>query len=656
MLRRIAWGHGLIAVAGTLMITLALPARAVYPIINPPSAPTNVVAVPGDARATVAWQTPATDGGAPITGYRVTSTPASAGCSVGPGVLTCEITGLVNGTSYVFTVQASNSAGLGAAGVSNAVTPQATAPTITIAATRSGGSLFVTGSTKNIPAGGVLSSSVRIEGNTSFAPGPPATVNASGAFSWSTTVPADKGVEVYFSFQGVDSNTASLPADAQTSLAIGGSRSGTTVSISGLSTNIPAGSSVTILTRVNGRGDFAAAGSATVDATGRFSWTGSQPEADQLDVVAEYTGLRSNILSFPGAGGATIVIAGSRAANGRSVSIAGSTTGIAAGSQVEPTVTLDGSPVEGRAVTVQQGGGFTWSRSVGANRTIAVSFSASGATSNLVTLVPGKPTIGITGSRNGGTISVSGLTSSLDEGTALTVFFRAEGDVGFSPQARVSVQADGSFTWSRQLPPTRGAEVYVTGGGATSNTVLIPATASEIVITGTRTGTSISVTGLALGLKAGDDVILRARTFGDARYRSAGRTTVSATGAFTFTTTADLDKGLSVYVTGSGAESNVLSFNPLRPSIVLYGGSYRMTEPLPSVTAFGQAFNVSVGTVLVPFVSLNGGPFTTGVGVRTLSEQGDFTWTRLVNKDVTKVDVYFATADGITSNTITLKR
>ena len=656
MLRRIAWTHAVGSLAAALVLVAALPAHAVYPIILPPGAPTNVVAVPGDGRVTVAWQSPTNEGGAPITGYQVTSSPASAGCSVGPGALTCEITGLVNGTAYVFSVQASNVAGPGAAGVSNPVTPQATAPTITIAATRSGGSIFVTGSTKNIPAGGVLASSVRVEGDTSFIAGPPATVNANGAFSWSTTVPAAKGAEVYFSYQGVDSNVVSVPADAQTSLAIGGSRSGSSVSISGLSTNIPAGSSVSLLTRVNGQGDFAVVGSATVDAEGRFAWSGSQPESDQLDVVAEYTGLRSNILSFPGTARATILISGSRAANGRSVSVTGSTTGIAAGTLAQPTVTIDGSPVEGRAVTVQRGGGFQWGRSVGANRTIAVSFSASGATSNLVTLVPGEPTIGIIGSRNGSTISVSGVTSSLDEGTALTVFVREEGDVGFSPAARVSVQADGSFTWSRQLAPTRGAEVYVTGGGATSNTVLIAAAVSAIVITGTRTGTTISVTGLATGLAPGADVTLRARTFGDARYRAAGQTTVSADGAFSFTTTAALDKGVSLYVTGGGAESNVLSFNPLAASIVLYSGSFRPTQPLPSVVAFGQAFNVPVGTVLVPFVSLNGGPFTTGVGVRTLSEQGNFTWTRLVNRDVTRVDVYFSTADGITSNTLSLTR
>ena len=228
--------------------------------------------------------------------------------------------------------------------------------------------------------------------------------------------------------------------------------------------------------------------------------------------------------------------------------------------------------------------------------------------------------------------------------------------MGFTSASRVRVQADGSFTWSRQLAPTRGAEVYVTGGGATSNTVLIPAAASSIVITGTRVGTTIVVNGLATGLQPGDGVILRTRVFGETRYRPADEGTVSANGAFSFTTRADLDKGLSLFVTRGATESNVLSFNPLSASIVLYSGSYRPTQPLPSVTASGQAFNVPVGTVLVPFVSLNGGPFTTGVGVRTLGEEGNFTWSRQVNRDVTKVDVYFSTAEGVTSNTLTLTR
>ncbi|HVG08307.1 MAG TPA: fibronectin type III domain-containing protein [Thermoanaerobaculia bacterium] len=91
-----------------------------------PGAPTGVTAVDGDASATVTWTAPAGDGSSPITGYRVVSTPG--GISVTASTTTVTVTGLQNGTEYVFTVRASNVLGEGAVSApSNPVTP-ATVP------------------------------------------------------------------------------------------------------------------------------------------------------------------------------------------------------------------------------------------------------------------------------------------------------------------------------------------------------------------------------------------------------------------------------------------------------------------------------------------------------------------------------------------------
>jgi titin len=71
----------------------------------------------------VSWSVPDTTGGEPITGYVVTSTPDSI--VINTTEPTAVVTGLVDGVTYVFTVQAMNATGTGPASVpSNSVTPR----------------------------------------------------------------------------------------------------------------------------------------------------------------------------------------------------------------------------------------------------------------------------------------------------------------------------------------------------------------------------------------------------------------------------------------------------------------------------------------------------------------------------------------------------
>ena len=93
-------------------------------IVSPgvPGAPTGATATASDGAASISWHAPASDGGSPITGYTVTSTPDGKHCTT-TGGLTCSIGGLTNGTGYVFTVRATNAAGSGPA---SAATPMVT--------------------------------------------------------------------------------------------------------------------------------------------------------------------------------------------------------------------------------------------------------------------------------------------------------------------------------------------------------------------------------------------------------------------------------------------------------------------------------------------------------------------------------------------------
>jgi hypothetical protein len=93
-----------------------------------PDAPASVSATAGDGQATVGWSAP-NDNGSPVTSYKVTpyigsNAQTATVVSGNPPATGTTITGLTNGTTYTFTVSATNAIGTGpASAASNSVTP-----------------------------------------------------------------------------------------------------------------------------------------------------------------------------------------------------------------------------------------------------------------------------------------------------------------------------------------------------------------------------------------------------------------------------------------------------------------------------------------------------------------------------------------------------
>lgn len=93
------------------------------PVAAPPSAPRAVSAAPGDSSVAFTWDVPLSDGGAPVLGYRIFNVNTASPSIIDGNVTEAELFGLINGTAYLFQVQAFNSAGIGDSALVGPVTP-----------------------------------------------------------------------------------------------------------------------------------------------------------------------------------------------------------------------------------------------------------------------------------------------------------------------------------------------------------------------------------------------------------------------------------------------------------------------------------------------------------------------------------------------------
>ncbi len=90
-----------------------------------PGAPRNLTAVGGDGEAVLTWAAPEDDGGSAVTDYQYRINRRNPWISIGSTDTTHTVTGLVNGTEYVFEVRAVNRNGRGRASNRAEATPEA---------------------------------------------------------------------------------------------------------------------------------------------------------------------------------------------------------------------------------------------------------------------------------------------------------------------------------------------------------------------------------------------------------------------------------------------------------------------------------------------------------------------------------------------------
>jgi hypothetical protein len=117
---------------------LVLLLNAAPPPPRVPGAPTLNAATAGDRSVALAWSAPVLNGGASIGSYTATASPGGATCSTAG--LSCTIGGLANGTTYTFTVHATNSVGSGPESNARSATPAAVPSAPRSVAAKAGGS------------------------------------------------------------------------------------------------------------------------------------------------------------------------------------------------------------------------------------------------------------------------------------------------------------------------------------------------------------------------------------------------------------------------------------------------------------------------------------------------------------------------------------